>query len=288
LKVLIAIDGSKESMDSVSFFARLPFREKPTVCVLSVFPAYTRVGMPDDWFETLEKNAAKYLDAAKLILEPVSKELSFAVREGHSSEMIIDFAKEWDTDLIVIGSKGHNAVYRFLLGSTCEFVANQAQCSVLVVRPQPELASTGSDFRVLLAYDGSPHSKAASEQLFSLNWPQDKTQIHVAMMFPRPELLPLEVTYDAEAMSEAKQTLPRLSQGKPCECEIAYTVKETLHVSHALWELAETKNSNLLFVGAEGKSALARFFLGSTSRYLLNHVKCPVWIVKDKRWKHVS
>jgi len=47
---------------------------------------------------------------------------------------ILDAAREWRADLIVLGSRGEKGLRRFLLGSVAEFVARHAPCSVLIVR----------------------------------------------------------------------------------------------------------------------------------------------------------
>ncbi len=141
--------------------------------------------------ETEERDTATAFEAVKTVLQNVGYEPSHLTQRGHLSRTIISVAKEVDADLIVLGARGHSAIYRLILGSTADFVA----------------------------------------------------------------------------------------------CDVSYPVLEAVHVGDALLDLAESKKINLLFVGAAGKSALARFFLGSTSRYLLNHVACSVWIARKKDWK---
>lgn len=43
-------------------------------------------------------------------------------------------AKEWDADLVVVGTHGARALERLLIGSVAEAVAERSPCSVLVVR----------------------------------------------------------------------------------------------------------------------------------------------------------
>jgi nucleotide-binding universal stress UspA family protein/uncharacterized membrane protein YfcA len=54
--------------------------------------------------------------------------------EGRADAMIVDVAKERNSDLIIIGSHGRTGLERALLGSTTERVLNQTPCAVLVVR----------------------------------------------------------------------------------------------------------------------------------------------------------
>jgi len=48
--------------------------------------------------------------------------------------VIVEAAAEVDADLIIVGSRGMNAVQRWLLGSVSSKVVHHAPCSVLVVR----------------------------------------------------------------------------------------------------------------------------------------------------------
>jgi nucleotide-binding universal stress UspA family protein len=53
---------------------------------------------------------------------------------GHAEEVIINVAKEWDADLIMLGSHGYRGWKRLMLGSTSQAVAWHAPCSVQIVR----------------------------------------------------------------------------------------------------------------------------------------------------------
>ena len=54
--------------------------------------------------------------------------------EGDPKSQIIDVAKEWPADLIVLGSHGRKGLSRFLMGSVSEAVVRHAHCSVEIVR----------------------------------------------------------------------------------------------------------------------------------------------------------
>lgn len=57
-----------------------------------------------------------------------------AVREGTPFYEIIQYAKESDIDLIVMGTHGHSGLVHVLLGSVSEKVVRKAPCPVLTVR----------------------------------------------------------------------------------------------------------------------------------------------------------
>ena len=68
--------------------------------------------------------AARRTPADRMLLE---------VREDHASRGLLKIASERRADLIVLGSSGHNAFQRAILGSTAGKVLTHAECPVLVV-----------------------------------------------------------------------------------------------------------------------------------------------------------
>ena len=68
------------------------------------------------------------------ILRKAEIEVDSRVTENEIRIGILDAAREWRADLIVLGSRGEKGLRRFLLGSVAEFVARHAPCSVLIVR----------------------------------------------------------------------------------------------------------------------------------------------------------
>ena len=59
--------------------------------------------------------------------------------QGSTIETILERAEHLQADLLILGSGGHGAVYRTLLGSTSEGVLRRAHIPVLVVPPRHEV-----------------------------------------------------------------------------------------------------------------------------------------------------
>ncbi len=58
------------------------------------------------------------------------------VRLGTPARVIVDEAKEWQADLIVVGSHGRGFWGRLTLGSVSDAVVHHAPCSVLIARQE--------------------------------------------------------------------------------------------------------------------------------------------------------
>jgi nucleotide-binding universal stress UspA family protein len=63
------------------------------------------------------------------------------VRVGSPAHMIVDVAREWDADLVVLGTHGRRGLPRFFLGSVAETVLRKAPCSALVIPPATPVSS---------------------------------------------------------------------------------------------------------------------------------------------------
>jgi nucleotide-binding universal stress UspA family protein len=61
-----------------------------------------------------------------------------AILDGRVDEKIVEYGKQNNIDLIILGVRGHGMVETLFLGSTTDRVARQASCPVLSVRPLSE------------------------------------------------------------------------------------------------------------------------------------------------------
>ncbi|MDA0658727.1 MAG: universal stress protein [Planctomycetota bacterium] len=53
---------------------------------------------------------------------------------GHPAEVILEFAKAHDINLIVLGTHGRTGVLRLVMGSVAEMVVRRADCPVMTVK----------------------------------------------------------------------------------------------------------------------------------------------------------
>ncbi len=56
------------------------------------------------------------------------------VLEGQPYQELIDYVKKINTDMIVLGVRGHSLLEKFIVGSTTDRVISRASCTVLAVR----------------------------------------------------------------------------------------------------------------------------------------------------------
>ena len=76
-----------------------------------------------------EDQIARFLAARR----PRDRPVVPVVRTGEPAKQVLNEAKDWEPDLIIVGSHARKGTRRFLLGSVAEGVLRGAPCSVLVV-----------------------------------------------------------------------------------------------------------------------------------------------------------
>lgn len=142
MRVLISTDGSTCSEAALRAALERPWPEGSHFRVLTVIehPAISYVSSGDVMlnYETMMDAAREsfqsVVDRAVARLNEAGLTASGLIREGTAAEEIIDEAKEWGADLILVGTHGRRGVSRFLLGSVAQKVAAHASCSVEIVR----------------------------------------------------------------------------------------------------------------------------------------------------------
>ena len=143
MRIVLAVDGSSYSEDAAEAVAAHPWPPGTVVRVLSavedVTPPATELwydagGSLERARKEMEIHAEQLTARMAEALRASGLTIETAVRRGDARSVIVDEAKEWDADLIVVGSHGYTGLKRLLLGSVAQSVVSHAPCSVEVVR----------------------------------------------------------------------------------------------------------------------------------------------------------
>lgn len=140
-KVLVPVDGSKESLEAVKKayslleegcakeinILHVGFEPSEAYHYDSVTPMDAEV-----FKKSGEKIAQRIADQVKEITG--SAALNFRVEYGNVVDTICTIAEKDNYDLIVLGHRGLGKVERLMLGSVSNKVANIAPCAVLIIR----------------------------------------------------------------------------------------------------------------------------------------------------------
>ena len=137
-KLLVAVDDapiSAHAADIAAELAQLAGAELAFIHVIDaelVNAADTGI-QPDVFVASAKEDARNLIEDFRKRLPQKMAALDF-VPIGTPLTEIVNAAKDWPADLIVIGSHGRGGIKRVLLGSVAEGVMRNAPCPVLVVR----------------------------------------------------------------------------------------------------------------------------------------------------------
>lgn len=140
-RILVAHDGSElsnKALDMAITLAKQDERIELFVVAVSTSPTAAMVGSygiySQELMNELKGNTEKLLkDAAEKIKDLPNKK-STVILEGNPGSMIIEYAKNSNCDLIVMGSRGLNGFAELFLGSTSHYVVQRAHCPVFIVK----------------------------------------------------------------------------------------------------------------------------------------------------------
>lgn len=141
-RILVATDGGEAAGWATETGASLAAQLHAELAFVHVIPralAYpTELGFVEvERIADLHERAEHYLKHARKLAGDVPSDV--IVREGVAPTEIIEAAKEWKADLIIVGSHNRGRFSRLILGSTAEVVVRGAGCPVLVMTHPPQL-----------------------------------------------------------------------------------------------------------------------------------------------------
>jgi universal stress protein A len=145
-KILVPIDFSESTEKAIRYGLEIAKDRKAHLFLLHVIDQrlidnlekMSAWGYKGDFAETIEGLVRdREQDLLRVVPEEwaVGLEPEYLIRRGKPAEEVINTAKEYLIDLIVIGTQGHTAFASTILGGVCQKVVNHGPCPVLVVRP---------------------------------------------------------------------------------------------------------------------------------------------------------
>ncbi len=290
MKVLLASDGSDQAMSAARFLSRLNVDEKLKLALLTVsmHPELTVHGnIQNPEWETQEKErvARQQSELENLLFGCYDGCLSKLHQTGNPALVILEVAERIDADLIVLGAVGHSMVSRMLLGSVSDRVATHAKCSVLVVRPPgDDRLKHSPPKRIIIAYDDSEPSRESVNELMDISWDRDTEVMILSVVITESNLFGDELPPQSrDNVNEMTAALGKSAEhvAKSLANAIPHSSAKVLtggHAGESIVSFAEENESDLIVIGDSGHSRIHDFFLGSTTRYVLRHAPCSVWI----------
>jgi nucleotide-binding universal stress UspA family protein len=291
MRVLIAFDGSVGAAQAVALCEGIDWPAGSMIRVVSVMEPTTLQLLP--WAmgaapPVLEQDVIACIEAEQSTvvgrLSAPDRVVDAVLLRDRPASGLVDQAREFAADLVIVGSRGHGPIVSLLLGSVSAEVVDHAPCPVLVAR-----RSTLE--RVAFATDGSTTAAAAEDVL--AHWPIfASVPIRVVSVADvvRPWTTGVAPTMytqvlnayakdvaeaEAEHLGIATGSAKRLADaGRWADAEMRKG-----DAAAEIIAVAQESSADLVVVGSRGQTGLKRIVLGSVARNVLAGSDASVLVI---------
>ncbi|MEV6959960.1 universal stress protein [Streptomyces sp. NPDC051207] len=283
--ITAGVDGTAESLAALDWAAREAVRRGLALRVVHAwrFQQYDTVGSVD---RESQQQAARALadEAARTVAERhPGLHVSTEVPEGGPADTLARAAA--DTEMLVLGSRGHGAVVGFLLGSVGQQVVAGTTRPVVLVRAKDRPSTEAAGREVVVGQQGEPDDSAAALRFaFETAAARDAT-VRVVRAWTLPPLFayspaslklldeagglePFEKKALAEAVRPWRERFPDVRVVEHVEMGSAGQV---------LLSVAGT--AQLMVVGRRAHRTAVGARIGSVAHGVLHHADCAVAVV---------
>lgn len=319
MKILIAYDGTEGAdigIDELRYAGLPADVEALMMSVADVWvPPPARNEILDDTFplqipagvKWSRKRAAQKLEAAQKFAERGGERVrrlfprwtvSVDAVGGTPADEILKRAKEWQPQLIVVGSDDHTTLGKIALGSVSQKLLKDAKTSVRVVRRTTDNEASGREIsarRIVIGVDGSPGSQAAVRAVAARDWsPGSEMRVVAAVdsldANPAERVISLVKSFDGELHQDAQEQTEKTATAAAIEILRQAFEDKGISISSAietdsppdlLVRQAADFGADCIFTGASGVgNSLENFVLGSVSQAVAERASCSVEVVR--------
>lgn len=206
------------------------------------------------------------------------KDYQLALLEGDVTQAILNFAREKEIDLIVVGSHGRGGLGKAVLGSVAERIFRQSPVPVLTVGPQVQrTAGATAPRNVLLAFDFTANTERAIKFAVALARQHDAklTLLHVI------EHWPAEAAGDCACMMQGlKEKIAALVQEEGQGLRCSFRV-EVGGVADTILYTANGIEADLVVMGARSQVKVIDRLKCPHTYQVIRAAACPVVTVRS-------
>jgi len=278
-KILVPCDFSKPAVNAFRLACDIASQAKGSVHLIHVIEMpvlHDTVLVPvlnfeqqlfKDLQEKTQKEFKKIIEKYKTEGVKVVSKIEF----GLPSRMILDYVKDNEIDIIVMGSHGATGLREFFIGSNAEKIVRNSSVPVLVAKDYPKGAVKNIVFPNTLdtEYQEDLVMKVKALQYFF------KATLHLVWINSPLNFMSDSVTFE-RLNAFAKRFMLK-----------DYTVNVYNHTDEEEGILKFTKmiKGNLIAMGTHGRKGIAHFLNGSLAEDVVNHTDSLIWTYTLKNEK---
>jgi len=288
--ILVPTDGSDHAERATDHAALLAEAFDATVHLLTVVDIeaaagpFSAGGIDDDYIEQRTTGEREALAEQRAALAE-SIQVDTTVVTDTPAEGILEYVRESDIDLVVMGTHGRSGLRRYLTGSVAERVLRLSSVPVLTVRAtEPSVVDGGYD-NILVPTDGSERAAAAVTHALGVADAFGSTVHAVSVVNVGDIATGAEASVPPELLEElqdaAKGATEDVASAAAAAGIDAVTEVGTGRPKHDLLAYVSDHDIDLVVMGTHGRTGLDRVLLGSTAEALVRRAEVPVLTVSE-------
>ncbi|OMF22587.1 universal stress protein [Paenibacillus sp. FSL H8-0548] len=136
-RILLAADGSKNSIRAAQEAANIASLIPDSIVEILFVADMSKIKsevLHSQNHEELELKRNQKLIPVKELLSAKNVNHQMKIITGDPGPVIVEYANNEKVDLVIIGSRGLNALQEFVMGSVSHKVVKRVQCPVIVVK----------------------------------------------------------------------------------------------------------------------------------------------------------
>ncbi len=277
--ILIPTDFSNTAANAFQFGMQLTSGRESDITVMHVYHPYFDPDNPLDGSSHAEQEAATMKRMEVFLGENTSpstpqgqnldteqvklhKKISF----GFAAEEVVEQSGNYD--LLIMGTTGDGDLIEQLFGSVSSYVAQYANCPVLLIPPD---ASFKGFSTVVYATDNKAIDKAVFQRI-KQDMGLEKAEVHFVNVRRQSEQEFVFTTIKQERIPNSEQA----------EMELTNAEIISDNVLKALNEYAEVHRVDLLIMRTQQRSFLEKMFHPSLTKQMILHAKMPILVLHSK------
>jgi len=292
--ILFPTDFSDVAEGAFAHAAHLALQYEATIHVFNVVSPEDGTGSnpmaflpvePADGTET-DETALQHVEVQTATREQGTVPVLYTQTDSDSpSEAIINYAREQNVDLVVMGTHGRKGMDRLLSGSVSEEVVRGAPCPVFTVLGTNTADHVPTVSRVLAPVDLSDQSKLVLDHAGALadSYAAPLDLLHVVEEAAYPSAYGLDpLTPDLPNVQDrAREALETLASELDLRTDPVNIHVLAGNAARDIVEFADEHEADLIVMATHGRTGLERFLIGSVAEKVVRRAPCPVFTLKS-------
>ncbi len=229
--------------------------------------------------EHIERNIQPDMDKAASLLKEmgVAGSINIIIEDGNPADVIADMANQEGYSTVVMQRRGVSKMHEMFMGSVTSRLLHRDLSATVYLTGSSDESRDCNTADILIALDGSEHSRAALDEaavlLGKCTELEKAVLVSVADAASYASVLESGKTPEEQSLSLLDDAASMLeSSGVPGD-SIIKVARYGKDAASAIEEEVKARKIDTVFMGRRGISAIAELFIGSVSQKVIDH--CP-------------